>query len=81
MRALSDSYTNGYIITIFACCRELYDHTTMCNGVTKKQAKRGILWKSSSLAANKVQEQDLIDGDDEFFIERPNMFKAPSEPP
>ena len=38
MRLLSDLYTNGYIITIFACCRELYNHETMCNGVEKKEA-------------------------------------------
>ena len=40
MRTLSEMYTNGYIITIFACCRQLYDHKEMCGGKPKKVADR-----------------------------------------
>ena len=36
MRYLSESYTNGYIITVFACCRQLFDYKEMCNGKSKK---------------------------------------------
>ena len=40
MRTLSEMYTNGYIITIFACYRQLYDHKEMCGGKPKKVADR-----------------------------------------
>ena len=40
MRTLSENYTNGYIITIFACCRQLFDHKEMCGGKPKKVANR-----------------------------------------
>ena len=40
MRTLSENYTNGYIITIFACCRQLYDHREMSGGKRKKDANR-----------------------------------------
>ena len=40
MRTLSELYTNGYIITIFACCRQLYDHKEMKDGKPKRVADR-----------------------------------------
>ena len=54
MRNLSEAYTNGYIITIFACCRELYDHTFMCGGIPKETAIHKKLIRASSMSPMEV---------------------------
>ena len=61
LRSLSDSYTNGYFITIFACCRELYDHNIMCDGLSKEFAKSARkLKRVSSMSPTKVESQNSL---------------------
>ena len=39
LRFWAEIYPNAYIIGIFACCRQLYDHKTMSGCISKKKAK------------------------------------------
>ena len=43
MRELSRTYSNGYFITIFACCRQLYDFREMCGGVKKESVEENLV--------------------------------------
>ena len=38
LRLWSEIYPNAYIVGIFACCRQLYDHTTMTGCISKERA-------------------------------------------
>ena len=40
LRSLAETYTNAYLIGIFACCRQLYNEKNMeGQGITKDQAE------------------------------------------
>ena len=39
LRLWAEIYPNCYIIGIFACCRQLYDHSTMTGCISKETAE------------------------------------------
>ena len=61
MRTLSELYTNGYIITIFACCRQLYDHKEMKDGKPKKVADRMKKFRKLKSVSNLKFDEKMQD--------------------